>query len=1030
MTETPDRVARLTAVPVSRPPAGLGTLGQGPVRVALPSIASPWGPLDVPQPIYDHYIALAGQQTADGQDVQAYLGFALRSAGFSAGAGTAVFFEHGMIILRPDRRVFAVYGMIYLRYRELGDVQPAGWSPGLPTSDEEGVPNGRVSHFDAADIYWSPATGAHEVHGDIAQHWAGLGGCGGWTGFPLTDESPVLQGGTQIGRMNIFQNASVYWSQPTGAAEVHGELRAAWLENFGGPGGSLGFPVSDETGSPAGTYRYNDFQHGCLTWRAADGAVQSFTALDIYVDRFTSQGVHTVGESLPIGASSIWLMVNATITASTGQSATPQFPGGGQNYGNPSASPQAQVLTISPVRGSLVITASFSGFDHSPVQGNVGLGTVTGTFAIDQEWGVGQPQAEWDPSNSFFVAYSVRNDTPADPNDPDYRQDLYWSFRNSSTPVLSQQQFGQTFVDAEADENWYQHPFNEAFYNLVYKGIAAGGLCYGMCLEANDALAGVSLYSEPLSAVPGNAAAWNEIDIKHGYQIGVNVINYVVGLFLAGQTHDPVRAFNDSQAMAAARNYPILSITQEIIGGPGHAVRPYRWDTSDPADWKIFIANPNSPPALGYGDDDPSNVIHVNPQSNTFSFAFGGPADVWTGGSWTGGRMYAMPFSIACTEQQTPVWEVALILLGAAVLILSGDAQTSQISDDHQRTFYSPRLTAPPQRWSDINQDGPDLIPGLARIPFIAGPPASPADGGRAAELAAGRPGRASEPVLRPIGQPVQLGPVSRPQPPELYWLQTAAPFGVPARPARPSPVRTTPGLLPQVAAAAITVLQAAGPEPAKAIQTDRTADPAQPAGHLTPLPVSTVMNLPPAPGLPGAVTHDIAGTGQSGYQWGIRSGASSVVATVPSQAGTTDRLSVQRPGAADQAISVTLDSSGPARAVQLRLAGTTLDGAASPRVFSLSALTLTAGQPFTVQLTPDASGIVLQNTGPAVTFTMEASTGWPAVTASRTAVPLGAGQVATITPADWTPAGLPTAPMTMQLMAVPGGPAVSERTI
>ena len=88
------------------------------------------------------------------------------------------------------------------------------------------------------------------------------------------------------------------------------------------------------------------------------------------------------------------------------------------------------------------------------------------------------------PSNSFFVAYSIRNDTPPDPGAPDYRQELYWSFQNTGTPVLSQQQFGQTFVDAEPNENWYQHPFNEAFYNLVYKGLAKSGRCYGMCLEA------------------------------------------------------------------------------------------------------------------------------------------------------------------------------------------------------------------------------------------------------------------------------------------------------------------------------------------------------------------------------------------------------------------------------------------------------------------------------------------------------------------------------------------------------------------
>ena len=1018
MTEVPEVTAKSILPGAVPQPTDLGV-----------PIPTPWGQLNVPQEIYDHYLSLDSQRTVDGQDVKTYLGFALQMMAFGGGTGTAVYFEHGMIVLRPDNRAFAVYGMIYLHYREFGDVQPTGWSPGLPTSDEEAAPGGRVSHFDAADIYWTSATGAHEVHGVIAAHLAALGGCGGWIGYPLTDESPVIHGGAQIGRMNNFENASIYWNQSTGAAEVHGDLRAAWLD-AGGPSGSLGFPVSDETGSPSGACQYNDFQNGCLTWRAADGLVESYTALDVYVDRFTSQGVHTAGEASPVFASSIWLMVDSTITASTGETASPQFPGGGQNFGQPSASPQTQVLTIAPVRGSLVITASFTGYDHSPVQGNVNLGTVTGTFAIDQGWAINQPQESWDPSNSFFVAYSIRNDTPPDPGAPDYRQELYWSFQNTGTPVLSQQQFGQTFVDAEPNENWYQHPFNEAFYNLVYKGLAKSGRCYGMCLEANDALAGTSLYSEPLSSVNGDAAAWNEIDVKHGYQVGVNVINYVAGLFLAGQTHDPVRAFNDSSAMSVARNYPIISVTQEMIGGPGHAVRPYRWDTSDPADWKIYIANPNSPPSGGFSDDDPTNIIHVDSQSNTFSFEFGGPTDVWTGGTWTGGRMYVMPFSIACTEQHTPFWDVALILLGAAVLILGGDAQTSQISDDHGRTFYTPQAAGPPIRWSDITPDGPNVVPGMARLPLIAESQPGQPDALRATDAAVAADATSPGRIAREPGttlQPGQAPPTSVAEPTELYWLQTGPPFGN-----VPVPIRTEPTGTP-----ALTALAAAAPHaPAAAVDhgaaivSDLPSQPPKPATRTVSEPVAVVVKPTPAPGLPDVITHDIAGTGTAGYQWGIRSGGGSVVATVPGQPGITDQLAVQRPGAADQSVTVTLDRGGPGRVLQFQLIGTSLDGSPAPKVFALSALTLSGGQAFTAQLTPDASGITLHNAGPEVTLDLEVSTGSPTVTASRAAVAIGTGEAVTITPTDWTPERLATAPMTVEVLASPGGPVVSERII
>ena len=193
------------------------------------------------------------------------------------------------------------------------------------------------------------------------------------------------------------------------------------------------------------------------------------------------------------------------------------------------------------------------------------------------------------------------------------------------------------------------------------------------------------------------------------------------------------------------------------------------WDTSDPADWKIYIANPNSPPSGGFSDElHPTNIIHVDSQSNTFSFEFGGPTDVWTGGTWTGGRMYVMPFSIACTEQHTPFWDVALILLGAAVLILGGDAQTSQISDDHGRTFYTPQAAGPPIRWSDITPDGPNVVPGMARLPLIAESQPGQPDALRATDAAVAADATSPGRIAREPGttlQPGQAPPTSVAEP-------------------------------------------------------------------------------------------------------------------------------------------------------------------------------------------------------------------------------------------------------------------------
>ena len=68
--------------------------------------------------------------------------------------------------------------------------------------------------FQGGSIYWSPATGAFEVHGLIRVKWAQLGGEREFLGFPLTDELGTPDG---IGRFNHFEGGSIYWTPETGA---------------------------------------------------------------------------------------------------------------------------------------------------------------------------------------------------------------------------------------------------------------------------------------------------------------------------------------------------------------------------------------------------------------------------------------------------------------------------------------------------------------------------------------------------------------------------------------------------------------------------------------------------------------------------------------------------------------------------------------------------------------------------------------------------------------------------------------------
>jgi uncharacterized protein with LGFP repeats len=140
---------------------------------------------------------------------------------------------------------------------------------GAPTSGENNTPDrpGRYMHFDGGSIYWSPRTGAHEVHGDIRGKWSDLGWERSFLGFPETDETSTPDG---IGRFNHFEGGSIYWTPRTGAHEVHGEIRDRWA-SMGWERGFLGYPISDELPTRDGVGRVSYFQGGAIHWRPGRG---------------------------------------------------------------------------------------------------------------------------------------------------------------------------------------------------------------------------------------------------------------------------------------------------------------------------------------------------------------------------------------------------------------------------------------------------------------------------------------------------------------------------------------------------------------------------------------------------------------------------------------------------------------------------------------------------------------------------------------------------------------------------------------
>lgn len=137
---------------------------------------------------------------------------------------------------------------------------------GLAESGCEAVRGGHRRRYQNCDIYYSPTTGAHEVHGEIRSKYNAKGGPDSDLLLPITDETPTPMPDTR-GRYNHFSgNGSIYWHPHTGPMEVRGEIRRVWATR-GWERSGLGYPTSDEMHIQQRPNQwFSDFQNGVLFW--------------------------------------------------------------------------------------------------------------------------------------------------------------------------------------------------------------------------------------------------------------------------------------------------------------------------------------------------------------------------------------------------------------------------------------------------------------------------------------------------------------------------------------------------------------------------------------------------------------------------------------------------------------------------------------------------------------------------------------------------------------------------------------------
>ncbi|SHN85153.1 LGFP repeat-containing protein [Geodermatophilus obscurus] len=204
--------------------------------------------------ILDRYVAHGGPRV---------LGYPTTDDVGAAGGGAKAELQGGAIYWSPATGAHVVRGAILARWRAWGAESGV---LGYPTGDDAVGPNGGyLTTFRGGTVWWSPAAGAKVMRGAILQRYLDGGGPQA-LGYPTTDDVGAAGGGAKA----ELQGGAIYWSPATGARVVRGEILAKWRQ-WGAESGVLGYPTGDDAAAPDGGY-LTTFRGGTVFWSPATGA--------------------------------------------------------------------------------------------------------------------------------------------------------------------------------------------------------------------------------------------------------------------------------------------------------------------------------------------------------------------------------------------------------------------------------------------------------------------------------------------------------------------------------------------------------------------------------------------------------------------------------------------------------------------------------------------------------------------------------------------------------------------------------------
>jgi uncharacterized protein with LGFP repeats len=138
-----------------------------------------------------------------------------------------------------------------------------------PLGAEEGAEykigtDGVGQNFAGGKIFYSPATGANVVTGQILAKYESVGGPEGDLGLPATSEADGgLKPSSSVVAFAASDKPVIFWTPDFGAVIVRGAMNAAWTK-LGGATGELGAPTADQ--SQSGDVITQKFSGGAISW--------------------------------------------------------------------------------------------------------------------------------------------------------------------------------------------------------------------------------------------------------------------------------------------------------------------------------------------------------------------------------------------------------------------------------------------------------------------------------------------------------------------------------------------------------------------------------------------------------------------------------------------------------------------------------------------------------------------------------------------------------------------------------------------